>query len=69
MAKPPKTPPSSDLEGVDRDLRPGVPSKAPSPDPGQMLKDAKDQSIGRPDGTPPEGKSGADMAGAGKRQK
>ena len=69
MAKPPKTPPSSDLQGVDRDLRPGVPSKDPSPDPGQMLKDAKDQSVGRPQGTPPEGISGADIPEAGKRKK
>jgi len=74
MAKPPSAPPSSDLEGVDRDARPGLVSRNPHPDPGKALKDAQDQSAGRPKQSPPAGASGKDLrsetakaAHAGKR--
>lgn len=48
MADPPKTPPHSDTEGVDRDGRPGLASRKPTPDPGRALKHAQDESKGRP---------------------
>ncbi len=48
MAKPPPTPPSSDIEGVDRDYRISLPSGQGEPDPGQQLVDAAEQSVGRP---------------------
>ena len=49
MAKPPETPPHSDLEGVNRDARVGTPSKASHPDAGAALDHARDQSSARPD--------------------
>ena len=49
MAKPPETPPSSDIEGVNRDARVGTPVKSSKPDPGAMLDQAKDESSARPD--------------------
>ncbi|KKC24632.1 hypothetical protein WP12_18175 [Sphingomonas sp. SRS2] len=61
MAKPPPATPNSDIDGVDRDWRPGLVSRDTSPDPGKMLKDAQDQSKGRPDQSPPLGASGADL--------
>ena len=54
MAKPPATPPSSDIEGVNRDARVGTPSKSPHPDPGKALDHAEKQSTARPEGTAPE---------------
>lgn len=48
MAKPPETPPSSDIDGVNRDARVGTPAKSPHPDPGASLDHAADQSKGRP---------------------
>jgi hypothetical protein len=53
MAKPPETPPHSDIEGVNRDARAGAPSKSPHPDPGAALDSAKDQSKARPKGSAP----------------
>jgi hypothetical protein len=52
MAKPPPTPPSSDIDGVDRDMRPGLVSRDPTPNPGELLDNARKQSAGRPDSTP-----------------
>lgn len=52
MANPPATPPSSDIEGVNRDARAGVPSKDSKPDPGAALDKAKDESAARPDSDP-----------------
>ena len=49
MAKPPPTPPSSDIEGVNRDARVGTPSKSNKPDPGAALHHAERESKGRPD--------------------
>ena len=49
MPKPPETPPSSDIEGVNRDARAGTPAKSGTPDPGKALDRAKDESAGRPD--------------------
>ena len=49
MAKPPASPPSSDIEGVNRDARIGTPAKSSKPDPGAMLDHAKDESSARPD--------------------
>jgi hypothetical protein len=53
MAKPPETPPHSDIEGVNQDARTGTPSKSPHPDPGAALRHAKDESKARPKQTPP----------------
>ena len=49
MAKPPPTPPSSDLEGVNRDARAGAPHKNPHPDPGAAIQNAHEGSRARPD--------------------
>jgi hypothetical protein len=49
MAKPPETPPSSDIDGVNMDARVGRPSKTPQPDPGAALDKAQDESKGKPD--------------------
>ena len=54
MAKPPESPPHSDIDGVNRDARTGSPSKSPHPDPGKALDDADAQSKGRPEETPPQ---------------
>ncbi len=53
MAKPPKTPPHSDIDGVNRDARVGTPSKSPHPDPGRALEEADAGSKGRPKESPP----------------
>ncbi len=53
MAKPPETPPHSDIEGVNRDARTGTPSRSPRPDPGAALKHAEDEGRARPKGTAP----------------
>ena len=49
MSKPPKTPPHSDIDGVNRDARVGTPSRDPQPDPGKALDHAEKESRGRPD--------------------
>jgi hypothetical protein len=54
MAKPPETPPHSDLDGVNQDARAGSPSKSSHPDPGAAIDRAKDESAARPDNTPPD---------------
>jgi hypothetical protein len=54
MAKPPESPPHSDIDGVNRDARTGSPSKSPHPDPGKALDNADAQSKGRPEETPPQ---------------
>jgi hypothetical protein len=51
MAKPPPTPPHSDIDGVREDQRRvDIPANA-SPDPGAKLDHADDESRARPDGT------------------
>lgn len=50
MAKPPETPPHSDLEGVNRDARAGTPSKSEHPQPGDAINHADKGSRGRPEG-------------------
>ena len=50
MAKPPQTPPSSDIDGVNED-RQRIDKPANSkPDPGDQLNNATDESLGRPPG-------------------
>lgn len=49
MAKPPETPPNSDIDGVNMDARAGEPSKNPKPDPGAALKHAEDESKAKPE--------------------
>ena len=53
MAKPPATPPSSDIDGVNRDARVGTPSTKSQPDPGAALDNADRQSAGHPDESAP----------------
>jgi len=48
MAKPPESPPSSDIEGVNRDARVGTPSKSTKPDPGAAIDNAEEESKGKP---------------------
>lgn len=54
MAKPPKTPPSSDIAGVNRDARVNSPSEG-HPDPGGAIDGAKDETKARPDEKTPLG--------------
>lgn len=54
MAKPPSTPPSSDLKGVNRDARAGQPSGDSASDPGEAVHGAKQGSKARPDETAPD---------------
>jgi hypothetical protein len=54
MAKPPETPPSSDIEGVNRDARVGTPSKSQHPDPGGAIDNAGKQSTARPEQSSPD---------------
>lgn len=49
MSKPPPGTPNSDIDGVDRDWRPGLTSRKTSPDPGAALERARRLSAGRPD--------------------
>jgi hypothetical protein len=58
MAKPPPTPPSSDIEGVDRDWRPGLHSTDSEHDPGSQIEHAREESVGRPAGNPPDENAG-----------
>lgn len=53
MAKPPPTPPSSDIAGVNRDARVNAPPKGGSADPGGEIDRAKDQSKAQPDESAP----------------
>ena len=48
MSKPPETPPSSDIDGVNQDARVGTPSKKPEPNAAERIDDARDDSKGRP---------------------
>ena len=54
MAKPPATPPSSDIEGVNRDARVGSPAASSKPDPGAALDHAKQHGTARPKGGEPQ---------------
>ncbi len=54
MAKPPETPPHSDIEGVNRDARAGRPSTSSHPDPGAELRHAEEESKARPKRSAPE---------------
>lgn len=48
MSKPPATPPSSDISGVNRDARAGAPSGDDHPEPGSSLDNAKSEGKGHP---------------------
>lgn len=48
MPDPQPTPPHSDLTGVNRDARAGVPSRDAAPDPGAQLDRAQGQNKSRP---------------------
>lgn len=54
MAKPPETPPHSDIDGVNEDARAGSPSKTQHPNPGAAIDNAQEQSKGRPERTAPQ---------------
>lgn len=54
MPNPPKTPPHSDTDGVNRDARIGTPSKSPNPDPGAVLDQAQNEAKGRPERSSPQ---------------
>ena len=61
MSKPPPTPPSSDIEGVNRDARVGTASKDAHPEPGGALRDADTGSTGQPnEGGPSKPAGGGD---------
>lgn len=63
MARPPKTPPSSDIHGVNRDARVNTPDKA-HPDPGGAIDAAHQGSAARPDeSSPPGSATGKDARG------
>lgn len=49
MAKPPPSGPHSDLDGVNRDARHGLPNTDPKLGTAKEVKRAEDQSVGRPD--------------------
>jgi hypothetical protein len=48
MAKPPATPPSSDINGVHMDARPGVPNRDPAKGTAKELDDKQDLNSARP---------------------
>lgn len=48
MAKPPATPPNSDIDGVHEDRSPVDHPENAKPDPGEALEDARKQNKGRP---------------------
>ena len=48
MSKPPKTPPHSDLDGVDEDERRNIDAAIESGQHSGDLAEAKDKSVGRP---------------------
>ncbi|HWW64169.1 MAG TPA: hypothetical protein VNZ43_05385 [Sphingomonadaceae bacterium] len=49
MAKPPPSGPHSDISGVNRDARVGVPNRDPAKGTAKELKKADEQSRGKPD--------------------
>jgi hypothetical protein len=53
MAKPPEEPPHSDIDGVNQDARPGKPSED-HPNPGGAIEQERQNSVGRPEQTPPQ---------------
>jgi len=57
MAHPPKTPPHSDIEGVNRDARVGTPHRDPHPEPGSALNHADNESKAHPPGSGNQAKS------------
>ncbi len=57
MAKPPATPPSSDLKGVNRDARAGTTDRTDS-DPGGKLDRADTESKAQPDESVPDADKG-----------
>ncbi|MBW8910653.1 MAG: hypothetical protein JF564_01865 [Sphingomonas sp.] len=69
MAKPSDGTPNSDIDGVDRDRRPGLPPTDPdrdAPQPGEELERARLESKGRPDSGPPSRAAFADGESQGK---
>jgi len=50
MAKPPETPPHSDVDGVNRDARAGTRLGDEHADPGSAMNHADKESRGRPEG-------------------
>ena len=50
MAKPPETPPHSDVDGVNRDARTGTRLGDEQADPGSAINHADKESRGRPEG-------------------
>jgi len=48
MTKPPETPPSSDIEGVYRDARPGLPNRDPKLGTAKELADKQELNSARP---------------------
>ncbi|WP_165374840.1 hypothetical protein [Sphingomonas montana] len=48
MAKPPPSPPSSDIDGVFMDARPGVPNRDVSKGTAKELDDKQDLNVARP---------------------
>ena len=48
MAKPPGTGPHSDIDGVDQDARAGRPDRSPGNGSAKQVRDAEDNSKGRP---------------------
>lgn len=55
MAKPPETPPSSDIDGVNMDARVNQADRGGHDDPGGAVKHSKDESKARPtESKPPE---------------
>lgn len=53
MAEPTKTPPHSDIEGVNRDARAGTPDKSHT-NPGGAINHAKNESTARPKESEPQ---------------
>jgi hypothetical protein len=49
MAKPPPSGPHSDIDGVNRDARIGVPNRDPAKGTAKEVDEADTQSVGRPD--------------------
>lgn len=48
MANPPKTPPHSDIDGVNRDARIAKPQRDQKPEPGSALNHADNESKANP---------------------
>jgi hypothetical protein len=58
MAKPPSSPPSSDIGGVHRDWRPGLHSTDSEQDPGSKIDQADKKSVGQPNESKPDENAG-----------